>query len=137
MIPSLNISYQTTYKTIYNVVLLICWKLTYTYIFRINNMSLISLYGRSILSQGINKTLSSRPLFSSVGVSTANTIISSIANGSLSSIEQRRWKTRGNTYQPSTLKRKRKFGFLARMKDKFKSKMIKSRKEKGRWYLSH
>lgn len=50
---------------------------------------------------------------------------------------QRRWKSRGNTYQPSTLKRKRKFGFIARMKDKFKSKMIKDRKDKGRWYLSH
>lgn len=50
---------------------------------------------------------------------------------------QRRWKSRGNTYQPSTLKRKRKFGFLARMMNKRTSKIIKRRKEKGRWYLSH
>lgn len=50
---------------------------------------------------------------------------------------QRRWKSRGNTYQPSTLKRKRKFGFLARMMNKRTSKIIKRRKEKGRWYLTH
>ncbi|CCF56844.1 hypothetical protein KAFR_0B05490 [Kazachstania africana CBS 2517] len=50
---------------------------------------------------------------------------------------QKRWKSRGNTYQPSTLKRKRKFGFLSRAKSKQKSKILKDRKEKGRWYLSH
>ncbi|CCK71737.1 mitochondrial 54S ribosomal protein bL34m KNAG_0H03220 [Huiozyma naganishii CBS 8797] len=49
----------------------------------------------------------------------------------------RRWKSRGNTYQPSTLKRKRKFGFLARVRASFRSKVLKRRKEKGRWYLSH
>lgn len=100
-------------------------------------MSFVSFYGRSVLSQGINKPSLFRTLLSPVGVHTSNSIISPINNGPLSSIEQRRWKSRGNTYQPSTLKRKRKFGFLARMKDKFKSKMIKTRKDKGRWYLSH
>ncbi|QHS72327.1 mitochondrial 54S ribosomal protein bL34m SPAR_D03260 [Saccharomyces paradoxus] len=52
-------------------------------------------------------------------------------------IGQRRWKSRGNTYQPSTLKRKRTFGFLARVKSKQGSKILKRRKLKGRWFLSH
>ncbi|CAI4037996.1 hypothetical protein SMKI_04G3340 [Saccharomyces mikatae IFO 1815] len=52
-------------------------------------------------------------------------------------IDQRRWKSRGNTYQPSTLKRKRTFGFLARAKSKQGSKILKRRKLKGRWFLSH
>lgn len=52
-------------------------------------------------------------------------------------ISQKRWKSRGNTYQPSTLKRKRRVGFLARAKDKQGSKILKRRREKGRWYLTH
>lgn len=50
---------------------------------------------------------------------------------------QRRFKSRGNTYQPSTLKRKRKFGFLARLKSRLGRKILVRRKEKGRWYLTH
>ncbi|CAR25185.1 mitochondrial 54S ribosomal protein bL34m [Lachancea thermotolerans CBS 6340] len=50
---------------------------------------------------------------------------------------QRRWKSRGNTYQPSTLKRKRRVGFLARAKSKQGYKVLKRRREKGRWYLTH
>lgn len=52
-------------------------------------------------------------------------------------ISQKRFKSRGNTFQPSTLKRKRRFGFLAKAKDKLKSKILKDRKKKGRWYLTH
>ncbi|CCC68466.1 hypothetical protein NCAS_0B03820 [Naumovozyma castellii] len=52
-------------------------------------------------------------------------------------ILQRRWKSRGNTYQPSTLKRKRKFGFLAKARDSQKCKILKRRRLKGRWYLTH
>lgn len=55
----------------------------------------------------------------------------------LGQMAQRRWKSRGNTYQPSTLRRKRKFGFFARAKDKLKSKILKRRRDKGRWYLTH
>lgn len=50
---------------------------------------------------------------------------------------QRRWKSRGNTFQPSTLKRKRRVGFFARASDKQGSKILKRRKQKGRWYLTH
>ncbi|SCU86036.1 LANO_0C06502g1_1 [Lachancea nothofagi CBS 11611] len=52
-------------------------------------------------------------------------------------LTQRRWKSRGNTYQPSTLKRKRRVGFLARAKSKQGYKILKRRREKGRWYLTH
>ncbi|CAL9735121.1 large ribosomal subunit protein bL34m, partial [Monosporozyma servazzii] len=99
-------------------------------------MSLISFYGRSILSKGLNKAVTP-------GIINSGTLLplgqSFPHNGIIgpNTASQRRWKSRGNTYQPSTLKRKRKFGFIARMKDKFKSKMIKDRKDKGRWYLSH
>lgn len=48
-----------------------------------------------------------------------------------------RFKSRGNTYQPSTLKRKRTFGFLARLRSKSGRKILQKRRQKGRWYLSH
>ncbi|KAG7869723.1 hypothetical protein KL916_005192 [Ogataea parapolymorpha] len=58
---------------------------------------------------------------------------------------QRRWATRGgfrggnlgNTYQPNTLKRKRRLGFLARACSRTGRKILKRRKEKGRWFLTH
>lgn len=50
---------------------------------------------------------------------------------------QRRWKARGNTYQPSTLKRKRRIGFLARARSRQGNKILERRKAKGRWYLTH
>lgn len=50
---------------------------------------------------------------------------------------QRRWKSRGNSYQPNTYKRKRTLGFMSRMRSKTGRKIIARRREKGRWYLSH
>ncbi|KAH3901919.1 mitochondrial 54S ribosomal protein bL34m SCDLUD_001703 [Saccharomycodes ludwigii] len=49
----------------------------------------------------------------------------------------RRWKSRGNTFQPSTLKRKRRIGFLARCRSKTGQNILKRRKTKGRWYLTY
>lgn len=53
------------------------------------------------------------------------------------SLIHKRFKSRGNTYQPSTLKRKRTFGFLARLKSKTGRKILTRRRAKGRWYLTH
>jgi large subunit ribosomal protein L34 len=42
----------------------------------------------------------------------------------------------GNTYQPSKIKRIRKFGFLARIRSKCGSLVIKRRRKKGRKVLT-
>lgn len=50
---------------------------------------------------------------------------------------QVRHNTRGTDYQPNNLKRKRKFGFLARLRSKTGRKILARRKAKGRRFLSH
>jgi large subunit ribosomal protein L34 len=49
----------------------------------------------------------------------------------------RRWKSRGNNYQPNTYKRKRTLGFMSRMRSKTGRKIVERRRAKGRWYLAH
>ncbi|PVU93229.1 hypothetical protein BB561_003397 [Smittium simulii] len=50
---------------------------------------------------------------------------------------QLRWRTYGQEYQPNQLQRKRKHGFMARLKTKAGRKILKRRRMKGRRFLSH
>ncbi|KAJ1963382.1 hypothetical protein GGI12_002086 [Dipsacomyces acuminosporus] len=50
---------------------------------------------------------------------------------------QVRWKTYGNEYQPSNLKRKRRHGFLSRLRTRSGRNVLNRRKLKGRKFLSH
>ncbi|XP_062517313.1 large ribosomal subunit protein bL34m-like [Corticium candelabrum] len=50
---------------------------------------------------------------------------------------QTRYVTRGREYQPSTLRRKRKFGFLARLMSRTGRKILARRRKKGRKFLTH
>lgn len=43
----------------------------------------------------------------------------------------------GMEYQPNNLQRKRKHGYLARLRTKAGRKILKRRREKGRKFLSH
>lgn len=96
----------------------------------------------SFRSQIPSTSMSCSPRFPSFGA-----IGSSVPNGGVGALipeltsfpgaSQKRWKSRGHTYQPSTLKRKRVNGFLARMKTRGGRKVIARRKTKGRWYLTH
>ncbi|KAK9766030.1 hypothetical protein K7432_005175 [Basidiobolus ranarum] len=55
----------------------------------------------------------------------------------LNGMEQIRCVTYGNEYQPSNLVRKRRHGFLARIRTKSGRRILNRRKLKGRKYLSH
>lgn len=93
----------------------------------------------------------SRPLGSTLRHSSpANTLLANTPNSTLlpppvagpTSIfdvfnQQKRFKARGNTYQPSTLKRKRRAGFLARLRTRGGRKILQRRRAKGRWFLTY
>lgn len=84
---------------------------------------------RSLLAQNKSQGL--------LGIPETHSPLSSISLLFPFGIMQRRWKSRGNTFQPSTLKRKRRIGFLARARSKTGSRVLQRRKAKGRWYLTY
>ncbi|KAF9088724.1 hypothetical protein BGX27_002652 [Mortierella sp. AM989] len=74
-----------------------------------------------------------------VGI-TGNSIFASLTGFRLPSVfgsSQARFVSYGREYQPSQRVRKRRHGFLARMKSRGGRKIIQNRLLKGRKYLSH
>ncbi|TIA88660.1 hypothetical protein E3P99_02478 [Wallemia hederae] len=55
----------------------------------------------------------------------------------LNALNQLRFASRGTDYQPSTRKRKRTFGFLARIRSRTGRKIIARRLKRGRKNMSH
>ncbi|KAF9353749.1 hypothetical protein BGX26_008498, partial [Mortierella sp. AD094] len=78
-----------------------------------------------------------------VGVSSTNlssSIFASLTGFRVPSVfgsSQARFVSYGREYQPSQRVRKRRHGFLARMKSRGGRKVIQNRLSKGRKYLSH
>ncbi|KAK3805586.1 MAG: ribosomal protein L34-domain-containing protein [Benniella sp.] len=81
----------------------------------------------------------SAPVFGTASPASSS-ILSSLTGFRLPSVfgtNQARFVTYGREYQPSQRVRKRRHGFLARMKSRTGRKIIQNRLHKGRKYLSH
>ncbi|GAV52780.1 hypothetical protein ZYGR_0AI00620 [Zygosaccharomyces rouxii] len=94
-------------------------------------------FARNIFQVGARRTLFTLGNLTPTTTSPFQRLLGPSPLSSAIGMGQRRWKSRGNTYQPSTLKRKRRVGFLARARSKQGSKILQRRKQKGRWYLTH
>lgn len=94
-------------------------------------------FTRNIFQVGVRRTLFTLGNWTPTTTSSLQRLLGPSPLSSGIGIGQRRWKSRGNTYQPSTLKRKRRVGFLARARSKQGSKILQRRKQKGRWFLTH
>lgn len=70
-----------------------------------------------------------------VGVPMATPTLSLL--GQMGMLGQLRFKSRGNTYQPSMIRRKRRVGFLARLRTRGGRKILARRRAKGRWFLTY
>ncbi|KAK6529045.1 hypothetical protein TWF694_004265 [Orbilia ellipsospora] len=77
-----------------------------------------------------------RPTLSITSTSPFPSIISPSQSSSILPLTQTRGHRR-KTYNPSHIVRKRRFGFLARLRSKTGKNIIKRRKEKGRKALTH
>ncbi|KAK9452296.1 mitochondrial 54S ribosomal protein bL34m [Limtongia smithiae] len=100
--------------------------------------SLLPPSSRSLLvSTTVSVEASAAVVDETTTISTAFSLLPRIGALSFPQFSQRRWKARGNTYQPRTFKRKRRFGYLVRARSRTGRRILAARKLKGRWYLSH
>lgn len=72
-------------------------------------------------------------------LTSANALLSAQSTTCTSSpsMTQIRYRARGMEYQPSQRKRKRRHGYLARIRTKGGRKILERRRKKGRWHLTH
>ncbi|KAK6202286.1 ribosomal protein L34-domain-containing protein [Scheffersomyces amazonensis] len=91
----------------------------------------------SLISRPTNTIMTKSMTIPNINTNTIISTPTSLFSSIMTSLGQLRFKSRGNTYQPSTLKRKRTFGFLARLRTREGRKLLARRREKGRWYLTH
>ncbi|KAI9204633.1 ribosomal protein L34-domain-containing protein [Polychytrium aggregatum] len=100
--------------------------------------SLLSSLRSPSIANGFSRTLAQKSPLGIGLVPTPSTALSRVFAPVASPLTlQTRSITYGNTFQPSTLKKKRRYGFLKRLRTYGGRMILKRRMVKGRWKLTH